>query len=110
MIRSSEPPILAKLEAARNCFGLNATVLPGLGTFRMGSRLRGLLEMSVAIGGTLFFCGTLIQAVGEREEGMSLLAAFSSHLSKLALGVFPGIGWLVLGCFLCEGFCSEDEL
>ena len=104
MIRSSDPPILAKLEAARNCFGLNATVLPGLGTFRMGNRLRGIFEMSVAIGGTLFFCGTLIRAVGEREEGMSLLAAFSPHLFKLALGVF-----LILGSWL-SGVLYEKGL
>jgi hypothetical protein len=103
MIRSSEPPILAKLEAARNCFGLNATVLPGLGTFRMGSRLRGLFEMSVAIGGTLLFCGTLIQAVGEREEGVTLLAAFSPHLSKMALGVFLVLGGWVSGVFYAKG-------
>ena len=99
MIRSSEPPILAKLEAARNCFGLNATVLPGLGTFRMGSRLRGLFEMFVAIGGTLLFCGTLIQAVGEREEGITLLAAFSPPVSKLTMGVFLGLGAWVSGVF-----------
>ena len=103
MIRSSEPPILAKLEAARNCFGLNATVLPGLGTFRMGSRIRGLLEMSVTIGGTLLFCGTMIQAVGEREEGVTLLAAFSLHLSKMALGVFLVLGGWVSGVFYAKG-------
>lgn len=103
MIRSSEPPILAKLEAARNCFGLNATVLPGLGTFRMGSRLRGLFEMSVAIGGTLLFCETLIQAVGEREEGVTLLAAFSPHLSNLILGVFLVLGAWFSGVFYAKG-------
>ena len=103
MIRSSEPPILAKVEAARNCFGLNATVLPGLGTFRMGSRLRGLFEMSVAIGGTLLFCGTLIQAVGEREEGINLLAAFSPHLSKLILGAILVLGSWFSGVFYAKG-------
>ena len=107
MIRSSEPPILAKLEAARNCFGLNATVLPGLGTFRMGSRLRGFFEMSVAIGGTLFFCGTLIRAVGEREEGMSLLAAFSPHLFKLALGVFLVLGSWLSGVLYAKGLFQK---
>jgi len=55
-----EPPILAEAEKARNCLGLNATVLPGLGTFRHGARLRGLLEMAVAVGGTLWFCKTLV--------------------------------------------------
>jgi len=107
MIRSSEPPILAKLEAARNCFGLNATVLPGLGTFRMGSRLRGLFEMSVAIGGTLLFCGTLIQAVGEREEGVTLLAAFSPHLSNLTLGVFLVLGSWVSGVLYAKGLFQK---
>ena len=107
MIRSSEPPILAKLEAARNCFGLNATVLPGLGTFRMGSRLRGLFEMSVAISGTLLFCGTLIQAVGEREEGVTLFAAFSPHLSNLALGVFLVLGAWFSGVFYARGLFQK---
>lgn len=103
MIRSSEPPILAEAEAARNCMGLNATVLPGLGTFRMGSRLRGLFEISVAIGGTLLFCGTLIQAVGEREEGVTLLAAFSPHLSKLTLGVLLVLGSWFSGVLYAKG-------
>ncbi len=107
MIRSSEPPILAKLEAARNCFGLNATVLPGLGTFRMGSRLRGLFEMSVAIGGTLLFCGNLIQAVGEREEGVTLFAAFSPHLTNLTLGVFLVLGAWFSGLFYARGLFQK---
>ena len=107
MIRYSEPPILAKLEAARNCFGLNATVLPGLGTFRMGSRLRGLFEMSVAIGGTLLFCGTLIQAVGEREEGVTLFAAFSPHLTNLTLGVFLVLGAWFSGVFYARGLFQK---
>ncbi len=107
MIRSSEPPILAKIEAARNCFGLNATVLPGLGTFRTGSRLRGLFEMFVAIGGTLLFCGTLIQAVGEREEGMTLLAAFSPHFLKLALGVSLVLGSWFSGILYAKGLFQK---
>jgi len=107
MIRSSEPPILTKLEAARNCFGLNATVLPGLGTFRTGSRIRGLLEMSVAIGGTLLFCGTMVQSVGEREEGVTLLAAFSPHLSKMALGVFLVLGGWFSGVFYAKGLFQK---
>ncbi len=107
MIRSSEPPILAKLEAARNCFGLNATVLPGLGTFRMGSRLRGLMEMVVAIAGTLFFCATLFQAVGERDEGMTLWAAFSPHLFKLVLGVVVVVGSWFSGIIYAKGLFRE---
>ena len=60
-----EPPILAETEKARNCLGLNATVLPGLGTFRNGARLRGFLEMAMAIVGTLWFCKTLFLIAGE---------------------------------------------
>jgi predicted membrane protein len=68
----------------------------------MGSRLRGLFEMSVAIGGTLLFCGSMIQAVGEREEGVTLLAAFSPHLSKLTLGVFLVLGAWVSGILFAK--------
>ena len=70
-----EPPILAETEKARNCLGLNATVLPGLGTFRNGARLRGLLEMTVAVGGTLWFCKTLFLITGEAMEGTRILSA-----------------------------------
>jgi hypothetical protein len=73
----------------------------------MGSRLRGLFEMSVAIAGTLLFCGTLIQAVGEREEGMSLLAAFSTHLSKLTLGVLLVLGSWFSGVLYAKGLFRE---
>jgi hypothetical protein len=69
----------------------------------MGSRLRGLFEMSVTIGGTLLFCGTMIQAVGEREDGMTLLAAFSPHLSKMALGVFLVLGGWFSGVLYAKG-------
>lgn len=67
MTKSSvpEPPILADTEKARNCLGLNATVLPGFGTFRHGARLRGLLEMAAALGGTLWFCKTLFLIAGD---------------------------------------------
>jgi hypothetical protein len=73
----------------------------------MGSRLRGLFEMSVAIGGTLFFCGTLIRAVGERDEGMSLLAAFSPHLFKLALGVFLVLASWLSGVLYAKGLFQK---
>jgi hypothetical protein len=73
----------------------------------MGSRLRGLFEMSVAIGGTLFFCGTLIRAVGEREEGMSLLAAFSPHLFKLALGAFLVLASWLSGVLYAKGLFQK---
>ena len=97
MIRSSEPPILDKLEAARNCLGLNATVLPGLGTFRMGNHLRGFCEMAVALGGTGLFCFTLLQAVGGRDEEMTLMQAFQPYFSHLALGVVLVLGSWVSG-------------
>jgi hypothetical protein len=107
MIRSSEPPILAKLEAARNCFGLNATVLPGLGTFRMGSHFRGLCEMTVALGGTLFFCFTLLRAVGSREEDITLMQAFRPHFSHLALGVVLVLGSWVSGVLYAKGLFKK---
>jgi hypothetical protein len=73
----------------------------------MGSRLRGLFEMSVAIGGTLLFCGTLIQAVGEREEEMTLLATFFTHLPKLTLGVFLVLGSWFSGVLYAKGLFRE---
>jgi len=103
MSKSFEPPILAQTDAARNCLGLNATVLPGLGTFRMGSRFRGLLEMFVALSGTFLFCGTLIQAVGERDEEMTLLASFMPHIPKLAVGVLLVFGSWFSGVFYAKG-------
>lgn len=87
MDKSSEPPILAKLEAARNCFGLNATVLPGLGTFRTGAQLRGLCEMGGAMAGALLFCFSLFQAIGQREEEMTLGQALAPLRIRLGLGV-----------------------
>ena len=94
---SLEPPILADLEKARNCLGLNATVLPGLGTFRSGKHLRGLCEMLVALGGTLFFCFTLLLAVGDREEEMTLMQAFRPHLHQLFFGVILVLGSWISG-------------
>ena len=107
MIRSSEPPILAKLEAARNCLGLNATVLPGLGTFRMGNHLRGLCEMAVALGGTGLFCFTLLQAVGGRDEEMTLVQAFRPYFSHLALGVVLVLGSWVSGVLYAKGLFQK---
>ena len=74
-----EPPILADTEQSRNCLGLNATVLPGLGTFRHGSRLRGLGEMAAAIFGTIWFCKTLFLIAGEMSEGMRFLPALGTY-------------------------------
>jgi hypothetical protein len=45
----------------------------------------------------------MIQAVGEREEGVTLLAAFSPHLSKLTLGVFLVLGAWFSGVFYAKG-------
>ena len=77
-----EPPILAETEKARNCLGLNATVLPGLGTFRHGARFRGLLEMTVAIVGTLWFCKTLFLVAGEILGGAQFRAVTESTVSS----------------------------
>jgi len=107
MSRSSEPPILARTEAARNCLGLNATVLPGLGTFRMGNHFRGLCEMTVALGGTLFFCFTLLRAVGNREEDITLMQAFRPHFSHLALGVVLVLGSWVSGFMYGRGLLQK---
>ena len=77
-----EPPILAEAEKARNCLGLNATVLPGLGTFRHGARLRGFLEMAVAVGGTLWFCKTLFLIGGETLGAAQFRAVTESTVSS----------------------------
>jgi len=92
-----EPPILADTEKARNCLGLNATVLPGLGTFRHGAKLRGLLEMAVAIGGTLWFCKTLFLVAGEMAEERTFLAAVGMHAGTLLLSAAVVIGSWISG-------------
>ena len=107
MSRSSEPPILVRTEAARNCLGLNATVLPGLGTFRMGSHFRGLCEMTVALGGTGLFCLTLLQAVGGRHEEMTLMQAFRPYFSHLALGVVLVLGSWISGFLYGKGLLQK---
>jgi hypothetical protein len=91
-----EPPILADTEKARNCLGLNATVLPGLGTFRHGASLRGSLEMAVAIGGTLWFCKTLLVA-GEMAEGARLLSALAVYAGTLIFSAAVVIGSWISG-------------
>jgi len=92
-----EPPILADAEKARNCLGLNATVLPGLGTFRHGARLRGLLEMAVAVGGTLWFCKTLFLVAGEMSDGMKFFAAARIHLGALLVSAIVVVGSWISG-------------
>ncbi|NBR69526.1 MAG: hypothetical protein EBS59_02620 [Verrucomicrobia bacterium] len=105
MNRSSslKPPILADLEKARNCFGLNATVLPGLGTFRMGHYLRGVLEMSAALVGTLTFCVALVQGVGSRSEDISLLQAMSPYWNRMGVGVVLVVGSWISGVRFAKG-------
>ena len=107
MSRSSEPPILAESEAARNCLGLNATVLPGLGTFRIGNRFRGLVEMGMALGGTLFFCLTLFRAMGERDESMTLPQAFAPHAFHLLFGVILVLGSWLSGVLFARGLLRK---
>lgn len=92
-----EPPILADTEKARNCLGLNATVLPGLGTFRHGARLRGILEMTVAVGGTVWFCKTLFLVAGEMTEGTKFLPALGGHAWTLLVSAFVVIGSWISG-------------
>ena len=92
-----EPPILAEAEKARNCLGLNASVLPGLGTFRDGARLRGLMEMVVAVGGTLWFCQTLFAVAGEMTDETTFLAAVGMHAGTLLLSAAVVIGSWISG-------------
>jgi len=92
-----EPPILAETEKARNCLGLNATVLPGLGTFRYGARVRGLFEMTAAVSGTLWFCKTLLLVAGEVNEGMKFLPALGSHLGAFLLSALVVVGSWISG-------------
>ncbi|NDF17472.1 MAG: hypothetical protein EB079_05850, partial [Verrucomicrobia bacterium] len=92
-----EPPILADTEKARNCLGLNATVLPGLGTFRHGARLRGLLEMAVAIVGTVWFCKTLFGIAGEMSDGVKLISAMGASVGALFLSALVVIGSWISG-------------
>jgi len=95
-----EPPILADTEQARNCLGLNATVLPGLGTFRHGSRLRGIGEMAMAIFGTLWFCKTLFLLAGEMSEGMKFLPALGASAGALVLSAAVVIAsWISGVCY-----------
>ena len=92
-----EPPILAETEKARNCLGLNATVLPGLGTFRHGARLRGLLEMIAALSGTIWFCKTLFLVAGDMTQGMNFLPAVGNHAGTLGVSALVVVGSWVSG-------------
>ena len=92
-----EPPILAETEKARNCLGLNATVLPGLGTFQHGSRLRGFGEMALAVFGSLWFCKTLFLIAGEINEGMKFLSALGMYAGTLGLSAMVVVGSWISG-------------
>jgi hypothetical protein len=73
----------------------------------MGSHFRGLCEMTVALGGTLFFCFTLLRAVGNREEDITLMQAFRPHFSHLALGVVLVLGSWVSGFMYGRGLLQK---
>lgn len=92
-----EPPILADIEKARNCLGLNTTILPGLGTFRHGARFRGLVEMGFAILGTLWFCKTLFLVAEEMMEGAGFLLALGAHIGVVLASVTAVAGSWVSG-------------
>lgn len=92
-----EPPILAETAKARNCLGLNATVLPGLGTFRHGARLRGVVEMAVTLVGTLWFCQALFRIAGEVMEGTGFLAAVGMQAWTLLLSAIVVVGSWISG-------------
>lgn len=62
MSSNPEPPLLAKREKAQSCFALNLLVLPGLGTFIHGARLRGGLEIFLSLSGLFWLCKILIFA------------------------------------------------
>lgn len=92
-----EPPILADAEKARNCLGLNATVLPGLGTYRHGSRARGLLEMAVALLGTVWFCKTLFLVAAEISDGGKFFSALGGYAGTLILSAVVVAGSWISG-------------
>ena len=93
----AEPPILANAEGARNCLGLNATVLAGRGRFRAGSRFRGLVEMGVAVAGALYFCTLLFSAIGDRSEDVSMMMVFQPYMPRLGLAVVFVVGSWISG-------------
>jgi len=53
----------------------------------MGHYLRGVLEMSAALGGTLTFCVALVQGVGCRSEDISFMQAMSPYWNRMGVGV-----------------------
>jgi len=73
----------------------------------MGNHFRGLCEMAVALGGTVLFCLTLLQAVGGRDEEMTLVQAFRPYFSHLALGVVLVLGSWVSGFLYGKGLLQK---
>lgn len=60
-----DPPRLAEQGKAQSCLALNLLVLPGLGTFIHGARLRGGLEILLSLSGFFWLCKILVFAVIE---------------------------------------------
>jgi len=63
--------------------------------------------MAVALGGTVFFCFTLLQAVGGRDEEMTLMQAFRPYFCHLAFGVVLVLGSWVSGFLYAKGLLQK---
>jgi hypothetical protein len=63
--------------------------------------------MAVALGGTGLFCLTLLQAVGGRDEELTLMQAFRPYFSHLALGVVLVLGSWVSGFLYGKGLLQR---
>lgn len=96
MNRSSipQPPVLAD-SRARLCLVLNALILPGLGTYREGSRVRGVVEMSLALGGCFWVLVRLLAVGWGVIEDGDIVAAFSAQTGGLLMGLgVAGLAWI----------------
>ncbi len=81
-----QPPVLADSQD-RLCLVLNALILPGLGTYRCGARLRGMVEMTLALGGCFWLLRSLLSFGGDFLEEGEILRAFKAHAGGLSLGL-----------------------
>ncbi|NDC80126.1 MAG: hypothetical protein EB090_02470 [Verrucomicrobia bacterium] len=54
----------------------------------MGHRLRGLIEMTAALTGTLLFCVALVQGVGNRADDVPFLHAIKPYWNRIGTGLF----------------------
>jgi hypothetical protein len=63
--------------------------------------------MVVALGGTCYFCFVLLQAVGGRDEDMTLLQVFRPHLGQLSFGVFLVLGSWISGFIFGKGLLQK---